>query len=137
VKGLGRDLSGDTTVTRTTLTALAIALGLGALAATPSTATAGPPDGPLFLERSVPANHTYTLTLTLRGNEWTTVNLSGDGDTCLELRVYDRFDNLIASDTLGFGDDRLVRFRPGFTGQYKIKVKNIGNVYNKFVMSVR
>jgi hypothetical protein len=51
--------------------------------------------------------------------------------------VYDKFGTLIASDTAGLGDDRAVKFRAWYSGEYTIKVRNIGNVSNKYVIGIK
>ena len=61
------------------------------------------------------------------------VGLSGDGDTDLDLYVYDSNGNLIASDT-DYSDDCYVRWVPKWTGRYTIKIVNRGPVYNKYII---
>lgn len=59
------------------------------------------------------------------------VAVNGDGDTDLDLYIYDENGNLIAKD-----DDHLdrcvVEWYPKWTGPFVIKVKNRGNVYNNY-----
>src|SRR5262245_670868 len=121
---------------RCVLTALALTAGVAALTATPNTAAANPvaPGGKIVRVETVPATTTDVYTVTLRGQEATRIRVSGDGDTCLELRVYDEFGNLVASDTLGLGDDRMVLITPKWTGQFKVKVANLGKVSNKYII---
>ena len=61
------------------------------------------------------------------------VGLSGDGDTDLDLYVYDSNGNLIASDT-DYSDDCYVRWVPKWTGRYTIKIVNRGPVYNQYII---
>lgn len=61
------------------------------------------------------------------------VALSGDGDTDLDLYVYDSNGNLIASDT-DYTDDCYVNWVPAWTGRYIIKVVNRGRVANRYVL---
>lgn len=61
------------------------------------------------------------------------VALSGDGDTDLDLYVYDANGNLIASDT-DYTDDCYVCWVPAWTGSYKIKVVNRGRLANRYVL---
>lgn len=61
------------------------------------------------------------------------VLVSGDGDTDLDLYVYDSNNNLIASDT-DYSDDCYVRWVPAWTGRYTIRIVNRGPVYNRFVI---
>lgn len=61
------------------------------------------------------------------------VGLSGDGDTDLDLYVYDSNGNLIASDT-DYTDDCYVNWVPRWTGRYTIRVVNRGRIANKYVL---
>ena len=88
--------------------------------------------GPKRATTEVRAYATDVFTLRFRGGENAIISLSGDGDTDLDLYVYDENGNLVASDTSG-KDDCRVRFFPKTTGNFKIKVKNLGNVYNRYL----
>lgn len=68
-----------------------------------------------------------------KGGEQGIVLLSGDGSTDLDLYIYDENGNLVASDTDGL-DDCAVRFYPKWTGTFLVRVKNLGNVYNRYAM---
>ena len=59
--------------------------------------------------------------------------IKGDGDTDLDLYVYDSNGNLIEKDT-DYLDQCLVRWIPLWTGNYTIKVVNRGGVYNEYVL---
>ena len=61
------------------------------------------------------------------------VAVSGDGDTDLDLYVYDSNGNLIASDT-SYSDDCYVCWVPAWTGRFIIKIVNRGPVYNRYVI---
>ena len=61
------------------------------------------------------------------------VVVSGDGDTDLDLYVYDENGNLITSDT-DYTDDCYVRFYPRWTGRFRIKIVNRGGVYNDYAI---
>lgn len=81
----------------------------------------------------VTAGATNSYTVTFRGGEEAIVAISGDGDTDLDLLVYDEYGNLVAADD-GYSDDAIVRFYPRRTGRFIIRVKNIGRVANEFVI---
>jgi hypothetical protein len=66
-------------------------------------------------------------------NQLAEVLVSGDGDTDLDLYVYDSNGNLITSDT-DYSDDCYVRWIPAWTGRYTIRIVNRGPVYNRFVI---
>ena len=61
------------------------------------------------------------------------VLVSGDGDTDLDLYVYDSNWNLIASST-DYSDDCYVNWIPRWTGRFTIRVVNRGGVYNNYVV---
>lgn len=66
-------------------------------------------------------------------NELAEILVSGDGDTDLDLYVYDENGNLIVSDT-DYTDDCYVRFAPRWTGLFRIKIVNRGGVYNNYTI---
>ena len=103
-----------------------------ALVTTPSAAHADPIGGATAGTFVVNKRTTDSFVVTLRASEITRILLSGDGDTCLELRVEDENGNLVASDTLGNGDNRKVLITPKWTGKFKVKVTNVGPLSNKY-----
>lgn len=94
----------------------------------------GSEGGPKRANTDVKAFGTDVITLRFKGGENAVVTISGDGDTDLDLLVYDENGNLVASDT-GGSDNCRVRFYPKKSGAFKIKVKNLGNVYNHYQLS--
>lgn len=66
-------------------------------------------------------------------SELAEVCVSGDGDTDLDLYVYDADGNLIGSDT-DYTDECVVRWVPAWTGTFIIKVVNRGVLYNNFAI---
>lgn len=61
------------------------------------------------------------------------VAVSGDGDTDLDLYVYDSNGNLIARDA-DYSDDCYVSWVPRWTGRFIIKVVNRGPISNRYVI---
>lgn len=84
---------------------------------------------------TVNASTTDTYTIRFRGGERACVVVSGDGDTDLDVYVYDENGNLVGSDT-DYGDDCVVVWNPRWTGPFTIKVKNLGRVYNRYSLAV-
>jgi hypothetical protein len=82
---------------------------------------------------TVDAGLTDVYTMRFQGGEDATIIVSGDGDTDLDLYVYDENDNLIDYDDDGT-DDCVVSFTPRWTGNFKIKVKNLGDTYNSYTL---
>jgi hypothetical protein len=93
----------------------------------------GAAGGPKYTVERVKAYETDMYFVTFNGLEYAQIGLSGDGDTDLDLYVYDENGNQIASD-LGSTDDASVSFTPAWTGTFRIEVKNLGGVYNQYVL---
>jgi hypothetical protein len=94
---------------------------------------AGPVGGCKYTRTSVSANSTDVFRVTFRGGELAIIRVSGDGDTDLDLYVYDENDRLIARDD-DSSDECIVSWTPRWTGSFKIKVVNRGRVYNEYVL---
>ncbi|MDB5307934.1 MAG: hypothetical protein JWO38_2136 [Gemmataceae bacterium] len=120
------------TVRALAVSAAMLTAAVTALVVTPTTAHADPIGGLKGGTYVVEERSSDSFVVTLRAGEITRIRLSGDGDTCLELRVCDENGNLVASDTLGGGDDRKVFIKPKWTGKFKVKVTNIGPMANKY-----
>jgi len=99
-----------------------------------TTQTRGAVGGPKKGVYRVQARGTDTFTVKFWANERATIVVSGDGDTDLDLYVYDDNGNLIAKDD-DYSDDCVVNWIPRWTGQFTIKVVNRGNVYNQYVIA--
>lgn len=90
--------------------------------------------GPKRTQTRVRAKATDVFPISFRGGEQAVVSVSGDGDTDLDLFVFDQKGNLIASATDGT-DDCIVRFYPLRSGLFIVRVKNLGGVYNRYVLA--
>ncbi len=90
-------------------------------------------NGPSRDYSAVNGNSYIDYTASFVANELAEVLVSGDGDTDLDLYVYDSNGNPIASDT-DYSDDCYVRWVPAWTGRYTIRIVNRGPVYNRFVI---
>ncbi|MCW5908319.1 MAG: hypothetical protein KIS94_10690 [Chitinophagales bacterium] len=100
---------------------------------TTSTSSRGRVYGPAYATRKVYGNSTYTDYLLFKAGELAEVAVIGDGDTDLDLYVYDENGNFIGSDTRS-GDNCYVSWTPKWQGSFKIVVKNYGSVYNNYVL---
>lgn len=81
----------------------------------------------------LPANSNHVFNLSFRAGQTAEVAIIGDGDTDLDLYVYDQNGNLIGSDA-DYTDNCYVSWTPRWTGNFKIKVINRGRVYNDYVL---
>lgn len=98
-----------------------------------NSATRGTVGGPTYTTSCVNANTTDVYNVRFRAGQQAAVFVSGDGDTDLDLFIYDANGNLVASDT-DYGDDCLCIWTPRWTGNFKIKIKNYGRVYNCYTL---
>lgn len=90
-------------------------------------------NGPSRDYAAVNGNSYMDYTASFIANELAEILVSGDGDTDLDLYVYDSNGNLIAQDT-DYSDDCYVRWVPAWTSRYTIRIVNRGPVYNRFVI---
>jgi len=94
-------------------------------------ALAGAVGGPKIRDTSVAAYGADSYVMEFRAGEAARVALNGDGDTDLDLYIYDQSGNLVASDTDG-SDLCVVEWCPRWTGPFVIRVVNRGSVYNEY-----
>jgi len=96
-----------------------------------SSSSRGRIQGPGDHRDRVSSHHTDVYKLTYRGGESAIFGIRGDGDTDLDFYVYDENDHLITSDT-DSTDIAVLRWHPKWTGKFTIKIKNRGNVFNRY-----
>ena len=90
--------------------------------------------GPKYARSSVNAGGSDIYNISFRGGEFAMVTVIGDGDTDLDLYVYDENGNLIDSDT-DYSDNCICTWTPRWTGNFRIKIVNRGRVYNRYVLN--
>lgn len=81
----------------------------------------------------VAANSTDFYVLAFKYGVPAEIFVSGDGDTDLDLYVYDENGNLITYDD-DYSDDCYVCWTPAWTGNFVVKIVNRGSVYNQYVL---
>lgn len=81
----------------------------------------------------VAANSTDTYILAFKYGVPAEIFVSGDGDTDLDLYVYDEKGNLIRSDD-DLSDDCYVCWTPAWTGNFVVRIVNRGSVYNQYIL---
>ncbi len=91
----------------------------------------GATGGPQSAISSVSAKDTDVWTVTFRGGSRAMVVVNGDGDTDLDLYVYDENGNLMGKD-IDYSDYCVVSWTPRWTGPFTVKIINRGNVYNRY-----
>ena len=103
---------------------------------TPNAALAPAPGGihgPGVAVTRVEAHSTDTFSVMFAAGEEAIVTVVGDGDTDLDLKVYDENGNLIAQD-IDTTDRCFVRWIPRWTGRFTLRVENLGRVYNRYTI---
>ncbi|MGI9518483.1 MAG: hypothetical protein ACR2NP_15615 [Pirellulaceae bacterium] len=80
---------------------------------------------------SVDAWGTMTYTLTFKRGVNSRVMVRGDGDTDLDLYIYDANGNLIVADE-DYTDNCVCDFLPYVTSEFTIHIVNRGSVYNRY-----
>ena len=97
------------------------------------TAGRGAVNGPSRHYDTVNGNSTDTYQVSFIAHYLAEIAVSGDGDTDLDLYVYDSNGNLIAKDE-DYSDDCYVSWVPKWTGRFVVKVVNRGPLYNRYVI---
>lgn len=90
-------------------------------------------NGPSKTVERVLAHSTDTYCIKFYAGSTAEVFVSGDGDTDLDVYVYDANGNLITKDD-DYTDDCYVAFIPYYTTVFTIKIVNRGSVYNQYTM---
>jgi len=86
--------------------------------------------GPSYWEDCVDARHTDEYrNLRFGGGKQMSIAVSGDGDTDLDCYVYDENGNLVDSDT-DDTDDCVLSNVPRWTGNFTLRIRNLGTAYN-------
>jgi hypothetical protein len=96
-----------------------------------SVAQAGAIGGPKVSQSVVLPGSTDRYVVGFRAGETAVVVVRGDGDTDLDLYVYDENGNLITSDDDG-SDDCVVQWTPMWSGKFTIRIVNRGSLGNRY-----
>ncbi len=95
----------------------------------------GASDGTSEQVERVRARATDEYIIRFDGGSRAAVGVSGDRDTDLDLYIYDENGNLICSDT-DRTDQLVCEWYPSWTGDFRVRIKNLGNVYNRYTLYV-
>lgn len=112
-------------------TAALVVAALAGITLSVAAARAGAVGGPKGSVTTVAPHGSDIYEVGFRAGEPAVVVVRGDGDTDLDLYIYDENGNLVASDT-DDTDDCMVRWVPRWTGRFVIKVVNRGSVDNRY-----
>jgi hypothetical protein len=113
-----------------------MAAAIGALLVAGQFGSGGVAEGAEIRRERVPAHSTHTYTRFFAAGEPVVIAVSGDRSTDLDLYAdCPLHGQVIASDT-GPGDDCAVRFLAPETGSYRIRVVNLGSVWNDYTILI-
>lgn len=107
---------------------------VGEAQAETATGTRGRRGGPGVSNDRVYAHDTDVYRLTFNGDESARIWLAGDGDTDLDLFVYDENGNLICS-SVSYSDRESCHWTPSWTGSFRVEIENHGSVWNGYRLS--
>jgi hypothetical protein len=98
-----------------------------------TTGTLGATSGAI-VHHDIASGQTYDdFPITFYAGELARVAVIGDGDTDLDLYIYDANGNLIVADA-DYTDRCLVQFVPRWTSTFRVRVVNNGYVSNRYVL---
>jgi len=93
----------------------------------------GASGGPKTGVDTVFARSINTYNIRFLAGQLAEIGVSGDGDTDLDLYVYDASGNFIVKDD-DYSDTCYVRWVPAWTGNFTVKVRNRGSVRNNYII---
>jgi hypothetical protein len=112
-----------------------VLVALACLAGTASVAFAGRAPNPGIDVTRCEAHDSVTYYERFYGGEFATVSIVGDGDTDLDLFIYDMQGRLVAQGIGPTDRETLTFYVPGNQIQtYRIVVRNLGGVWNRFTL---
>jgi hypothetical protein len=92
----------------------------------------GPTDGgPKTHQDTAQPGSTDVYNVVFAGGQLAEVGIAGDGDSDLDLFVYDENDHLVCRSA-GSSDREYCRWWPRWTGPFRIEVQNLGGVANLY-----
>ena len=106
---------------------------LGRIERTAQRQSKGRVGGPLTHYDAVNARTNDWYTIAFRGGEPARLAVIGDGDTDLDLYIYDENGNQVCSDT-DYTDRTVCQWNPLWTGNFRVKISNLGRVYNRYTL---
>ena len=88
-------------------------------------------DGPARFATRIGDGVSDVYTMSFKANEPVMVAITGDGVSDLDLFVEDEAGNRVCAST-GAGDDEICRWTPRWSGNFRVRVRNLGAVYNEY-----
>ena len=110
---------------------IALADDVANTAAKGRTDSSGAADNTYRGAASVRGNSTDIISVTFRAREIAAVSIVGDGDSDLDLYVYDKSGNEVCA-SVSFGDEQKCTWIPRWTEEYGVHIKNRGSISNRY-----
>ncbi len=120
-----RSMAGDNTSVMALATQLQNRLAAG---------SKGAVGGPRSTVDRVLSNTTDIWEIRFRGGEIGSIRVDGDGDTDLDCYVYDASGTLVAYDN-DLTDYCILDWYQASTGAIRLEIRNLGDVYNEYILS--
>lgn len=120
-----RAMAGDNATVTTLATQLQNRLATGAKGAV---------GGPRSTVDRVLSNSTDIWEIAFRGGEVGSIRVDGDGDTDLDCYVYNSAGTLVAYDN-DLTDYCILDWYQSSTGNVRLEIRNLGDVYNQYILS--
>ena len=98
-----------------------------------SVASAGNVRGAQMSVSTVKAHATDRYNVVLAAGEATHISVRGDGDTDIDCVLYDGNGNVVDRD-VDSTDTCSLTITPRWTGNFRIEIRNMGSVYNRYVL---
>jgi hypothetical protein len=93
--------------------------------------SAGAAGGPKTHQGTVQAGATDVYSVVFTGGQLAEAGIAGDGDSDLDLLVYDENDHLVCRSASS-SDREYCRWWPRWTGPFRIEIQNLGTVANLY-----
>ena len=88
-------------------------------------------DGPMRSTRIIPGNGTHVHQAIFQGGRQAIVVVSGDGDSDLDLHVYDGNNNVVCEDD-DLTDLAMCSWTPNYSSNYRLRIRNVGETANRY-----
>jgi hypothetical protein len=88
-------------------------------------------DGPARFASRIGDGVSDVYTMSFRADEPVMVAITGEGVSDLDLFVEDEAGSRVCAST-GAGDDEICRWTPRWNGNFRVRVRNLGAVYNEY-----
>jgi len=97
------------------------------------TLTRGAVGGPRMHSSRILSRSSHSYEFTFQGSKKASIAIVGDGETDLDMFIYDEQGKLVGVSD-GQWDNELMYWRVEKAQKYRIEVRNVGKIYNDYVI---